>query len=153
MKTYDWGQYDDSAVLQSEILFLSPPARMNVEPIEIDEGNRKGVWKCDPKYISILVLNGKSLPVKSHVFYDAKEISWTAAPGTEPITQACPGNLNGGFFQRVKLHGLVFGLYNKYIGCRNNFVIENTTGPVWVAVNDSNYTDNGGHYIVQVAWR
>jgi hypothetical protein len=141
-----------SAVQDLHTLALrSLPNRTDVEPFETS-GN-SGKWRCDPKSINVLRLNGNNLPFTEVVFYKLIEMSWQATPTTEAYTRPCPSADNGGLFPQLQLHSLVFGLGSRGVGCKNSFAIEGSQpNPVWIAVNDTDYGDNQGHMIVRVSW-
>lgn len=131
---------------------LSIPPGIAVEPIKTESAG--GTWVCDPRVLNVLKLGGQDLPYSSLVLYAATEISWSSQGGSAPYTTPCPRNEFGGAFPQLKIHALVFGLGARGIGCQSHFGIEGAPGsPVWISVNDTNYTDNQGRIVVRVRWQ
>ena len=128
--------------------FNMPPQYL--EP-EIRTGSQ-GTWRCDPRFLNHLKVDGRDIPATEVVLFRALEISWRAAPNEEIYVSPCPRPDRGGAIPKLRLHALLFGVGLKCIDGQSSFAIDNS-GPVWIAVNDTNYGDNTGHILVQVKWQ
>lgn len=125
------------------------PGRTRVEPRELTE--KSGIWECDPALFNVLSINGRDIPYKSHVLYTMLEISWSPATGEAPYSNPNPRTDFGGAFKRLKFHSLVFALGDRGVGGHKSFGIEGSPGQqVWIAVNDTNYSDNSGKMVIKM---
>jgi hypothetical protein len=125
-------------------------ASKKIEPSE--RTSTGGVWICDPSIINILTWDGKNLP-GNVVFFTAKEINWQPSAEAAYYNTPCPREDSGGHFSQFKLHALIIGRGTRAIGCRGEFAIEGTNVTSWVAVNDTDYSDNKGKIVMKVFWR
>lgn len=116
-----------------------------------------GIWQCDPRFRNILLINNKPIPWTKEIYFQAKEIYWRPSPKTDLYKTACPQNQFHGHFKKFKLHSLIYGIGFQAVSCQDGFVIARedvgVTHPVWVAINDSLYSDNSGHIVVQITWK
>lgn len=127
------------------------PPRVAVEPFDL--GNKVGKWRCDPRVINVLVIQGRPLPFTQYVLYKALNVAWVHAAGAQPYTTVCPRGDFGGLFPKLKLHALVFGMGGRGVGCQTSMGIDGSPGePVWMAVNDTTYEDNQGEITMQASW-
>jgi len=111
-------------------------------------------FTCDPRFINCLTVNGSPLKAKKFS-YTVDPISWQAGDGWPVYTTYCP---NPGYstsmnYPAAKIHQIVPSIagQNYFVGCSPSATCEsNASGQICFAVNDNNYGDNRGYFVVTI---
>lgn len=124
-----------------------------------DTVSYKIVWYCDARYMShLLILEGQEFKVKGFNF-SVERIDWkpggTDAVKSRQIKSYCPESQSEieikAFYSDAILHQVIPQLGNHYYkGCNTQVLVSDVPNVVMFTVNDNNYADNDGGYMVML---
>jgi hypothetical protein len=137
----------------SRVLCEPPPSRVII-PETWEETNR-AIWRCNPRYRSILKVPGSNIPYSTRVDFNALDINWRRSPDTPFRRVPCPHTDRFGCIGtgRVNYQSLIFGVGPDGVWCNRSFRIERPPGrEVWVAVEETDWSRCDGYILVRVSW-
>lgn len=133
----------------------------NVEPEPVAKKNARGEdfavglsFTCDPRNLNKFTVDGAPLNAK-RFSYSVDTISWQAGDGWPVYSTYCPnpGYSTSMYYPAAKIHQIVPSIdgQNYFVGCLQSGICESAAaGQICFAVNDNNYPDNRGYFVVTV---
>lgn len=111
-------------------------------------------FHCDARQLNLLAVAGRPILAR-RISYSVSNVAWSSAPGLPVYDQACPRYEQrvDAYYPHAKWNQVVarIGARSYFTGCQASGVCEtDVQGPVAFDVNDSNYTDNVGSYVVTI---
>jgi hypothetical protein len=109
-------------------------------------------YQCDARHMNLLCVAGEPLRAR-RISYSVSHVAWSPAPGLPVYDQACPRYEQrvDSYYPQAKWNQVVprIGSQFYFSGCQASGVCENPDeAQVAFDVNDSDYTDNAGSYVV-----
>lgn len=133
--------------------------KVDAEPVEKKDLTGKvfasGLqYTCDPRFLNRFTVGGQ--PLKARQFsYTVETISWQAGDGWPVYSTFCPnpGYHTSMYYPAAKIHQIVPSIdgQNYFVGCLQSGVCASSgSGQICFAVNDNQYPDNRGYFVVTI---
>ncbi len=137
---------------------MEKPPIMNVAPFVIRDSLKfKIAWFCDARYLSQLMIADEQEFKAQGVRFTVERIGWSpgsgSSIGSDQITDYCPSDAqqNNQYFSEASPYQVIPQIDSTYfVGCELAYIVSDAPAVIRFTVNDNNYTDNDGGYMVKL---